>query len=99
MQIDKDTVAIVIKNDGSEKWDIVCATQYKKDGTWLMGLNEMTSIDDVLNTAEKNGLNIVFESAFSKKTGCPGCGNSCSETCTCGDDNEINDMEEQAGPK
>jgi hypothetical protein len=62
-----DTVALVIRKQG-KKWDMVCVTEYTKNGDWISGMNMITSIDDVLDTAEKKKLNIVFESMLERKT-------------------------------
>jgi len=62
----KKVVAYVIKKAG-KTWDMVCQTEYLEDGTWVMGMNLITSIGDVLDRAEKQGLNIFFESMLEGK--------------------------------
>ena len=61
----KDTKALVIKKC-DDIWDMVNVTEYLSDDTWCCGMNLLTSIDDVLDTAEKNGLTIIFESMLDK---------------------------------
>jgi hypothetical protein len=62
-----DTKAIIIKQVEKGKWDTVCATEYRANGEWMCGMNMITSIEDVLNTAEKNkGVVVDFESHFKE---------------------------------
>ena len=44
------------------KWSIVNQTEYFDDGQWVSGMNLITSIEDVLDRAEKLGVAIIFES-------------------------------------
>lgn len=57
-------VAYVI-NKIDKDWSMVNQTEYLDDGTWVCGMNLITSIDDVLDRAEKLGLNIIFESKLN----------------------------------
>jgi len=44
------------------KWGMVAQTEYMEDGSWVSGLTLITSIEDVLDRAEKEGKPIIFES-------------------------------------
>ena len=59
----EDTIALIIKKF-DDSWLDVCVTEYKKDGTWILGMNLVTSLKDVMDTAEKNKLSIIFESVL-----------------------------------
>lgn len=63
---EKKVVAYVINKVG-KTWDIVSQTEYLEDGTWIMGMSIVTSIDDVLKRAEAKKLNIIFESMLNIK--------------------------------
>lgn len=51
-----------VKND----WRMVCLTEITKDGEWACGMNLITSIDEVLDEAEKNNLPIIFEKTLTE---------------------------------
>lgn len=65
-KIEPKVVALVIKKTGEDWSDMVCETEYLEDGTWICGMNLITGIEEVLDRAEKEGLNIIFESRFNK---------------------------------
>jgi len=59
---DKDkVVALIIRRGIDDKWATVGVTAYTESGAWIDGMILITSIDDVLDTAEKHNLNIIFE--------------------------------------
>ena len=45
----------------------MCVSEYRANGKWMCGMNFITSIEDVLDTAEKEKLNIIFESVLRDK--------------------------------
>lgn len=61
----EDTVGLVIQPQDKD-WEVVCVTEYKKDGTWMLGMNLITSLKDVLQLAWDEGLNIIPESLMHK---------------------------------
>jgi hypothetical protein len=61
---DDDIVALVLSS--RDDWETCCVTEYQRDGTWVCGLNFITTVADALNSAEKRGLSIIFESALRK---------------------------------
>ena len=63
--LNKDTVALVVKTE--DRWETVCVTEYGKDGTWHCGMNLIVSVKDMLETAEKNKLSIIFEKTIQEK--------------------------------
>jgi hypothetical protein len=44
------------------KWSMVSQTEYMEDGRWVSGMMLLTSIEDVLDRAEEQGVPIIFES-------------------------------------
>ena len=67
MNIIHDNIrALIIRKaniDRKEKgWGTVCCTELLNDGTWMCGLNIITSIDAVLDESEKKGIVVGFES-------------------------------------
>jgi len=56
----KDTEALVVAPQDKE-WKVVCVTEYTKEGKWMCGLNLITSIEDILQTAWENKLYIIPE--------------------------------------
>ena len=58
---------VIAKPFGAKDWSMVVQTEYFDDGTWVSGMNLITSIDDVLDRAEKKGIIVVFESMLGDK--------------------------------
>ena len=60
-------VAYVIEPvDG--KWDMVCQTEYFDNGRWIIGMNLLTSLEDVVERAYKKKINIIPISCMKCKT-------------------------------
>jgi len=59
-------VAFVIEPiDG--KWEMVCQTEYYDSGKWVTGMVLMTSLEDVIEKANKQKLNIIPIGCMNKK--------------------------------
>lgn len=66
MKKEPKLVAFVIEPiDG--KWSIVNQTEYYSDGTWVCGLNLITSIEDVVERANELKINIIPISCLRKE--------------------------------
>lgn len=50
-----------------DEWSCVCVTEYMNDGTWVCGMNFITSLADAVKTAEKAGVCIIFESMLKRE--------------------------------
>lgn len=64
----KDEIHAFVIRDATDglndlpKWSMVAQSEYTEDGRWISGLILITSIQDVLDRAEKAGKPIIFES-------------------------------------
>lgn len=73
----KDKIHAYVIRDATDdlpntpKWSMVVQTEYMEDGRWISGMVLITSIEDVLDRAEKAGKPIIFESMLEspKKRG------------------------------
>jgi hypothetical protein len=54
-----DVVALVLKSH--DDWNSCCVTEYLRDGTWVCGMNLITSLAEAVKDAENRGLSIIFE--------------------------------------
>ena len=61
-------IAALIINPVDKGYKIVNVTELKKNGEWMIGMNLITSIEDVLERAEKEGLNIIFEKTLRERS-------------------------------
>jgi len=52
-----------------EKWDMVCQTEYYDNGKWIIGMNLLTSLEDVVERANKKKLTIIPINCLKKKYG------------------------------
>lgn len=64
MKLFNENVAALVLST-CDGWKTCCVTEYGEDGTWYCGMNMITSVEDALETAEKNDLNIIFESMLN----------------------------------
>jgi hypothetical protein len=60
---EKDIGALVISPSQSG-WGTVCVTEYLKDGTWVCGMNLITTVENVLDEAYKRKISIIPESCL-----------------------------------
>lgn len=65
--INKNVKALVLSTNNN--WKMCCVTEYTEDNVWHSGMNFITSVEDVLKTAEERGLNIIFEKMLYEKNG------------------------------
>ena len=63
----KKLVGFVIEPVESKDWGLVNKTQYFSDGSWLCGLNEVTTIEAVAQEAFKKKINIIPISCLKKE--------------------------------
>lgn len=63
--MNSDVVALVVQT--ADNWATVCVTEYTKDGSWYNGLNVITSLKDVMETAWTHKLNVIPESALRER--------------------------------
>jgi hypothetical protein len=55
------------KRNRNGKWDIVNMTELMKDGTWMSGMNLITSIEDVVERADKENVPIITRKYLETK--------------------------------
>jgi hypothetical protein len=51
--------AFVIEPSPDGTWDIVNVTELMEDGAWMSGMNLITSIEDVVERADKENVPII----------------------------------------
>lgn len=66
----KDDVIALVVGHTLNDLRMVCMTELMSDGKWRCGLMVITSIDDVLDRAEKEHLPIIMEATMRSKEGC-----------------------------
>jgi len=64
----KDKIkALIIQPGPDNDWTIVNMTELTEDGKWKIGLNYITSIEDVVELADKKGVPIMTIKTLRKK--------------------------------
>jgi len=61
--------ALVIEKVSDKDWGVVNMTELLKDGKWLCGLNLITSIEDVVEQAEKENVPIITRKYLESSKG------------------------------
>jgi hypothetical protein len=59
--------ALVIEPGLDDKWDIVNVTELMEDGTWVAGMNLVTSLEDVVERAAKENVPIITRKYLETK--------------------------------
>jgi len=63
---DRKLVAYIIEPIRG-RFEMVNQTEYFDDGTWLTGMNLITSLEDVFERAWKKKINVIPASCFKEK--------------------------------
>jgi len=57
---------VIERNPVNQKWDMVNMTKLTEDGVWHCGLNIITSIEYVIEQADKENVPVITRNYFEK---------------------------------